>query len=138
MLQVHGVIAQEEDAQLSLRFGERRLHDHLILFPLVAAHGHLVCEEVLTLAVGHGDGQLHADAGILVTLRYTAIEGEAIFLVLLHTDTEEALVEQCGPLVSVARAAEAYIVRVALEGTIVAYLHVTGHLPSGEGIGEVK
>ena len=138
MLQVHGVVAQEEDAQLSLRLGEGRLHDYLILLPLVAAHGHLVGEEVLTLAVGHGDGQLHAYAGILVAFGYAAIEGEAVLLVLLHTDAEETLVEQCCPFVSVSRAAEAHVVGVALEGTVVAHLYVACHLPSGEGIGEVK
>ena len=138
MLEVYGIVAEEEDAELCLGLSHGRLHYHLVLFPLATLDINLAAEEVLTLTIGDGLGQLHADAGVLLTFRNTSIEGEAVLLVFLYTDAEEAFVEKGCPLMSVARALEAYVVGVTVKGTIVSYFNVTCNLPACKSVGEVE
>ena len=49
MLEVYGIVAEEEDAELCLGLGHGRLHHYLVLLPLATLDIDLAAEEVLTL-----------------------------------------------------------------------------------------
>ena len=136
VLQGHRVGAGEEDAQVGLRLGARRLDGDLIFLPVLAVDVELHLREILALIHGLLVDQLHAN--LRLALGSLGPDGEAVFLALLHADAEEALVLQTRAALAVAGVAEHDVVGAALEGTVVFKLYVAEDAPAHVVLGKLK
>ena len=136
MLQRHGVLAAQEDAQLSLRFGSCGLDHHLVAFPLRSLHVYFHLAEVLSFIHGLLVDELHAN--LRAALRSPGPHREAIVLVFLDADAEEALVLQSRSPFLVSRVAQHHVVRTAFKESVVLQFHVAKDPPAHEVLRKLK
>ena len=136
MLQVDGIRADEVDAQLGLVNGACRLERQFVLLPVARGDGQCVSHKLLVLFHRCTLDELYGN--LCLTLRGLSPDGETIGFALLQADAEETVVGEAGAALTVAWVAEFYVVRTALEGSVVFHLELSKGFPAHEVVGELK
>ena len=130
-------VAHEEDAEGTLRLGAGRLQRGRVFLPFLAADLDVDGGKALVFTHGLIVDEAHFE-GALAALGTACPEGEAVGGILLDGNAEETFVLQAGELVIVAGIFQAYIVRIALEGTVVLHIEIAKGAPAHETLGELE
>ena len=127
----------EEDAEGGLGLCAGCLEFGGIFLPLLALDLHLHLGEALVFLHRVVLDEADFECG-LAALRTAGPEGEAVGGSLLDGDAEEAFVLETRELVAMARVAEAHVVGIVLEGTVVLQLEVAIGAPAHQRLVELE
>ena len=137
VLECHGVLSLQEDAQLGVLVGDGRRQRDGVFLPIGRSQGKFLLDKLLPLVHRTLIDELDADGGTLGVKCFRP-DGEAVLLALLNADAEVALVDQSRAAVMMIGGREHYVVGATLERAVAFDLHASDGLPAHQRLRKLE